>query len=298
MSGVTGSPSSFLKSSHPMHPAHPVPFMSTPCDKKIINGNKWKTFSIGKNIDFLWKQLILMNEEYCKGIYQWEASFGWLVTCWLWAMDFTKLIALGLCTESHNWFSLNTRMLGLVIFLKLRRFFFFFFFCSVNFRDGQWAVLAPKQAPCVFVQCLLCVSCHTVSCLNVFLLRRGPACAGPFVSCPHMPCCAWEKKSNKLFSFFFFFFNFFRVHTKLLAYFFQIYIFFLGLFSNLYIFLRSMPLFKFNRIENLKLKSISTNNKLVIVRKYNINYYVWPYSIRIFLILNNNNNNKFSYRLS
>lgn len=33
-----------------------------------------------------------------------------------------------------------------------------------------------------------------------------------------------------------------------------------------------MPLFKFNVIENLKLKFIFNDNKLIIARKYNINY--------------------------
>ena len=88
--------------------------------------------------------------------------------------------------------------------------------------------------------------------LNFFLFRPSLAHA----SYSHVPCHAVPKKKSPI-SFFF------KSACQV------VHIFF---FKSMYFFFRSMPLFKFNRIENSKLKSIFNNNKLIIVREYNINY--------------------------
>ena len=99
-----------------------------------------------------------------------------------------------------------------------------------------------------------------VLCCAHYAFRAVPTRARAHAhSCRAYTCRVVPRKNSPLS--FFSFFVCLRAHVKLLSYFFSILCTFFWI---------HVPLFKFNRIKNSKLKSIFNNNKLIIIRECNI----------------------------
>lgn len=104
------------------------------------------------------------------------------------------------------------------------------------------------------VQCQQCVLCFVVQCLFFLSFGLGPTLHTCSELCHVVP----KKKVQHAF-----FFNFLKGHAKLSTYFFQVYVLFLE---------SIVCLVKFNIIKSPKLKFVSNNNKLIIIRVCNTNY--------------------------
>lgn len=127
-------------------------------------------------------------------------------------------------------------------------------------------ILLRKKSLCIFTYDPQTVSAHVglFSCRPTmcFVLR----CAMPFFfvfsfglgpilhTCSELCYVVPKKKIQQ------FFFNFLRGHAKLSTYFFQVCVLFLG---------SIVCLVKFNIIKSPKLKFVSNNNKLIIIRVCN-----------------------------